>query len=192
MPWPRSRWPTRGSSSCCGCAGSTADDDAGGAVADAARLCGLLGAYLILVSLVLLARLPLLDRVAGFARLTVWHRRAGTAGLLLVLAHAVLITVGYAAADGIAVLDELWRLISGYPGVITAIAGLVALVRRRRHLDRDRAAAAALRDVVLRPPVRVPRRRARLQPSARHRDRVRRPAARPHLLDGALRRHPRR
>jgi len=103
-------------------------DGASGAVADAARLCGLLGAYLILVTLLLLARIPVLDRVLPFDRLAVWHRRTGSAGLLLVVAHAVLITIGYAAADGISVVDELGRLISGYPGVITAIAGLVLLI----------------------------------------------------------------
>lgn len=109
-------------------AGTGADADAGGALAEAARLCGLLGAYLALVTLLLLARLPLLDRLAGFDRLTIWHRRTGTACLALVLAHAVLITVGYATADGISVPAELERLITGYPGVITAIAGLAILV----------------------------------------------------------------
>jgi predicted ferric reductase len=102
-------------------------DGASGALADVARLCGLLGAYLVLIALVLLARLPVLDRIAGFARLTRWHRLAGTAGLALVLAHAVLITVAYALADDISVPAELERLITGYPGVITAIAGLALL-----------------------------------------------------------------
>jgi predicted ferric reductase len=103
-------------------------DGTSGALADAARLCGLLGAYLVLLTLLLLARLPVLDRIAGFARLTRWHRRAGTAGLALVLAHAVLITVAYTLADEISVPAELERLITGYPGVITAIAGLALLV----------------------------------------------------------------
>jgi predicted ferric reductase len=109
-------------------AGTGEDADAGGALAEIARLCGLLGAYLALVTLLLLARIPLLDRLTGFDRLTVWHRRTGIACLVLVLTHAVLITVGYAVADGITVPAELERLITGYPGVITAIAGLACLV----------------------------------------------------------------
>jgi predicted ferric reductase len=126
-------------------AGTEADADAGGVLAEAARLCGLLGAYLALVTLLLLARIPLLDRLAGFDRLTVWHRRTGVACLLLVLAHAVLITVGYAVADGISVPAELQRLITGYPGVITALAALglliaivvssVVIVRRRLRYE---------------------------------------------------------
>ena len=42
-------------------------------------LTGLLGAYLALVQVLLLARLPLLGRVVGFDRLTVWHRWNGYA-----------------------------------------------------------------------------------------------------------------
>jgi predicted ferric reductase len=109
-------------------AGTGEDADAGGVLAELARLCGLLGAYLALLTLLLLARIPLLDRLGGFDRLTVWHRRTGVACLALLLAHAVLITVGYAVADGISVPAEIERLITGYPGAITAIAGLGCLV----------------------------------------------------------------
>jgi predicted ferric reductase len=126
-------------------AGTGEDADAGGALAEAARLCGLLGAYLALVTVLLLARIPLLDRLTGFDRLTVWHRRTGVACLVLLLCHAVLITVGYAIADDISVPAEVERLITGYPGVITAIAGLgcllavvgssVVIVRRRLRYE---------------------------------------------------------
>ena len=92
------------------------------------RICGLLGAYLVLIELLLLARLPALERLAGFERLTRLHRLNGFAAISLLLVHAVLVTVGYALADRLSIVDELGKLISGYPGVITAIAGLVALV----------------------------------------------------------------
>ena len=99
-----------------------------GVLAAVARLCGLLGAYLVLVELLLLARLPVLERLAGFSRLTVWHRRNGVACVLLLCAHAALITTGYALADGRSLPGEVGRLISEYPGVITAIAGLALLL----------------------------------------------------------------
>ncbi len=92
------------------------------------RIAGLLGAYLVLVELVLLARLPPLERLAGFERLTRLHRLNGFAAISLLVTHAVLVTVGYALADKLSLLDELSKLISGYPGVITAIAGLAALI----------------------------------------------------------------
>ena len=52
---------------------------AAGPLAEVARLCGLLGAYLVLIELLLLARLPLLDRLYGFGNLTAWHRWNGRA-----------------------------------------------------------------------------------------------------------------
>jgi predicted ferric reductase len=92
------------------------------------RVAGLLGAYLVLVELLLLARIPALERVVGHDRLTAWHRVNGRVCLSLLLAHAALITAGYTIGDRISLLAEAERLITGYPGVITAVAGLVLLI----------------------------------------------------------------
>jgi predicted ferric reductase len=92
------------------------------------RIAGLLGAYLALLELLLLARLPLLDRLLGFERLAVLHRRNGPLCLSLLLVHAALITVGYTLGDRISLFAEVERLLTGYPGVITATAGLALLV----------------------------------------------------------------
>jgi predicted ferric reductase len=88
------------------------------------RVTGLLGAYLALVQLLLLARIPGLD----LERLVRVHRWNGFACLALLVAHAVLITAGYTLGDRISLPDEVSRMISGYPGVITATAGLAALI----------------------------------------------------------------
>jgi predicted ferric reductase len=88
------------------------------------RVTGLLGAYLALVQILLLARIPGLD----LERLARVHRWNGIACLALLVAHAVLITAGYTLGDRISLPDEVSRLIGGYPGVITATAGLVALI----------------------------------------------------------------
>ena len=103
-------------------------DDSASALTGLGRLCGLLGAYLVLVQVLLLARIPVLDRTVGFDRLTVWHRRNGKVALSLLLVHAAAITTGYAVGDGISLPTEVGRLLRGYPGVITALAGLVMLV----------------------------------------------------------------
>src|SRR5579864_8049722 len=63
------------------------------------RLTGLLSAYLALIQVLLLARLPWIERMLGFDRLTVWHRLNGKLCLYLVLAHVVFITIGYASMD---------------------------------------------------------------------------------------------
>jgi predicted ferric reductase len=103
-------------------------DDVASALVGLGRVCGLLGAYLALVQLVLLARVPVVERVVGLDRIVAWHRRNGAACLLALVAHAALVLAGYAAADGIGPWRELTRLVSGYPGVVTAIAGLAILV----------------------------------------------------------------
>ena len=108
--------------------GVQAIDDTASALTSLGRLSGLLGAYGVLVQVLLVGRLPVLDQLVGFDRLTVWHRLNGRVALILLLAHAGLILAGYSLADGNSPVTQLGLLIEGYPGVITAIAGLAALV----------------------------------------------------------------
>jgi predicted ferric reductase len=95
-----------------------------------ARLTGLLGAYLALIQVLLLARLAWLERVVGFDRLTVRHRWNGHACLDLILAHVVLSVWGYALLDKISLPSEISTMLGGgvYPGMITATVGTVLLV----------------------------------------------------------------
>src|SRR5271156_6160704 len=65
------------------------------------RLTGLLGAYSALLQVLMLSRLPPLERLVGFDRLTVWHRRNGKLCIGLLLAHMVFITWGYELSDRI-------------------------------------------------------------------------------------------
>lgn len=97
-----------------------------------ARVTGLLGAYLALVELVLLARLSWLERLVGFDRLTVWHRWNGHACLWLILAHTFLSIWGYQLTDFVPVSywGETAKLVWGdvLPGMITATVGTGLLV----------------------------------------------------------------
>src|SRR5436190_11039893 len=112
--------------------GGNAGDDlsARELVTSLGRLTGLLGAYAALVQVVLLARIPWLERLIGFDRLTVWHRRNGHACLDLVLAHVVLIVWGYALTDKISLPKEISTMLGGgiYPGMITATIGTALLI----------------------------------------------------------------
>jgi predicted ferric reductase len=92
------------------------------------RLTGLLSAYLALVQVLLLARLPWMERVLGFDGLTVWHRLNGKICLYLVLAHVVFITIGYASMDQVGIPKEASRLVQNYPGMIAATIGTVLLI----------------------------------------------------------------
>lgn len=99
-------------------------------VTSLARLTGLYGAYLALVQVLLLARIPWLDRLIGFDRLTVVHRWNGHACVALVLAHTALSVWGYALLDGVSLWEEVGTLLGGgvYPGMITATVGTALLV----------------------------------------------------------------
>ena len=94
----------------------------------AGRVTGLLGAYLALLQVLLLARLPPLERQIGFDRLTVWHRRNGKLVIYLVVAHVVLITIGYAGGVHISVWHQFSLFLSTYSGMITATVGTAMMI----------------------------------------------------------------
>ena len=73
------------------------------------RLTALLAGYLALLEVLLLARLPFLERLVGFDRLTIWHRRNGHAVIGLILAHVVFSVWGYAGQDRHSFFREYWN-----------------------------------------------------------------------------------
>jgi len=96
----------------------------GATVTSLGRLSGLLGAYAVLVQVLLLARLPWFERAVGFDRLTAWHRAAGTNIVILLGAHVLLIVEGYALAAQRGAVPTAWRVISTYPDMIKALLGM--------------------------------------------------------------------
>jgi len=92
------------------------------------RLTGLVAADLLLVQVLLMARLPLLERAFGQDRLARLHRIVGFTSFNLMLAHIVLITWGYAGGGLGATPSALWNLTTTYPGMLLAAAGTVCLV----------------------------------------------------------------
>jgi predicted ferric reductase len=124
----------------------------------AGRLTAFLAGYFALIEVLLLARLPFLERYVGFDRLTIWHRWNGHAVIYLALAHVVFTVWGYAKQDGTNWFSEYWQWLtlpqphaassipasggtvlpslsidsnpttSPYPGIITATIGTALLV----------------------------------------------------------------
>ncbi len=92
------------------------------------RWTGLVASVLLLAQVLLMARLPMLERAFGQDRLTHVHRTVGFASFNLMLAHVVLITWGYAAGSLLRGPAELWDLTRTYPAMLLADAGFVALV----------------------------------------------------------------
>jgi predicted ferric reductase len=95
----------------------------GGVATAIGRMAGLLAAYAMVVVVLLVARIPPLERAIGQDRLVTWHRRLGPWPLYLLLGHAVFITVGYARAAHDGVLHQLGQLLWTYPGILAATVG---------------------------------------------------------------------
>lgn len=92
------------------------------------RLTGLVAADLLLIQVLLMARVPWIERSYGQDRLARIHRLVGFTSLNLMLVHIVLITLGYAGTDGSGLVAEAWNLVTTYPGMLLAALGSAALI----------------------------------------------------------------
>ena len=84
----------------------------------AGRITGLLAGYTAPVLLLLMARIPLLERRVGSDRLARWHALCGRYMIFLVSAHIVTIIWGYALTDGKGVVSEGVDIVFHYPDMI--------------------------------------------------------------------------
>jgi predicted ferric reductase len=101
---------------------------AGGLATAAGRLTGLAGTYLLMVLVLLVSRMPAIERSIGHDKLVRMHRRLAPAALLLLVAHGALITVGYSQAAHTGLLHEFGVIIQTLPGMITALLGFGMLM----------------------------------------------------------------
>lgn len=100
----------------------------GGILIAVGRLAGFVGAYLLLLMVLLVGRVPWLERALGQDRLVRWHRRLAPWALVLVCVHVVTITLGYAESARVGPLRQLWTFLSSYPWMLAAVAGFLLLV----------------------------------------------------------------
>jgi predicted ferric reductase len=96
----------------------------GGAVTFLGSLTGLVGMYLALLMVLLVSRIPAIERVLGQDGLLHWHRRLAPWPISLLLAHAVFITIGYAQAARAGLGHQVAVLLTRYPDVLIATVGL--------------------------------------------------------------------
>ena len=92
------------------------------------RFAGILGTYLVLISLLLIARIPWLERSIGFDSLVAYHRKLGPLVLSLVLIHVLLVTIGYSIADSKTFFSEFIYLILNYAWMKQALAALFIFI----------------------------------------------------------------
>ncbi len=94
----------------------------------AGQLAALYGTYLVLLQLILMSRSPWLDQVLGSDRVAALHRWVGFSGILLLVAHGIFTVVGYGLATGSGVLAEALTILTSYPYVLMATAGMALFV----------------------------------------------------------------
>ena len=109
----------------------------------AGSIAGLLAAYLLLVLVALMARVPLLENRVGSDVIARYHRSLGEYTVVLVCAHALLLIVGYAwqsgtnpVSEGVTVLfdyTDVW--LSAIALVLLLLVGVVSARAVRRRLS---------------------------------------------------------
>ena len=91
--------------------GATDISSVGSVFTAAGIVAGLAGMDLVLLMLLLAARLPFVDRTMGHDRALEFHGKLGKPSLYLLLAHGLLLAIGYGMADGLDPVSEsvaLW------------------------------------------------------------------------------------
>ncbi|AXG76936.1 ferredoxin reductase family protein [Streptomyces paludis] len=91
----------------------------------AGRLTGLLAGYGIAIVVLLMARVPALERRVGSDRVARWHAMSGRYAISLMIAHALLITGGYATQANSGFLPQLIDVVTDFPRMIEATIGTV-------------------------------------------------------------------
>ena len=100
----------------------------GGALIAVGRVAAMAGTYLMLVTLLLIARIPAVERAVGQDKLVKLHRRLGPWVLALIGVHVVAVALGYAQQVKTGALHELGVMITTFPGMVMAAAGFGLLL----------------------------------------------------------------
>ncbi|MFF7654791.1 ferric reductase-like transmembrane domain-containing protein [Streptomyces sp. NPDC007983] len=98
---------------------------AAGWVTGAGRITGLLAGYACAMLLMLMARVPLLDRAVGTDRLARWHAMGGRYTISLASAHVLLIIWGYSLESHTGVVDQTTTLVLHYPDLLKGTIGFL-------------------------------------------------------------------
>ena len=97
-------------------------------ITTASRFFALVGSYLSIIGLLLIARIPWIENALGHDRLVIWHRKAMPYALYMITYHVALVALGYAGAEGKYIYQELWDMITTYPWMLPAFVGFILLV----------------------------------------------------------------
>ena len=100
----------------------------GGKMLAVGTLSALIGTYLALMMVLLIARIPWIEREVGHDRLVALHRTVAPYSLFLILAHVVFTTISYAQAEEHSVLGQLWDLVTKSAWMLPAATAFVLMM----------------------------------------------------------------
>lgn len=113
-----------------------------GGVANAiGSMAAMTGTYLCLMLMVLISRVAWIEREAGHDRMVQWHRSIAPYSLVLIAAHVLFTTIGYAQSSGKAIFRQLWLLVTTYGWMLPAAVGfglMIALGFASHRIARSR------------------------------------------------------
>ncbi|MEN9692685.1 MAG: hypothetical protein RLZZ330_329 [Actinomycetota bacterium] len=102
--------------------------DPGLAITAFSRVAAMAGTYLALVCLVLVARVPWLEKELGQDFLVKLHRKFAPYSLYLILLHVLLVSVGYGLLGDLNAWQQFWSLVLGTPWMMPAFIGFIFMM----------------------------------------------------------------
>jgi predicted ferric reductase len=97
-------------------------------LASVSRLTALVGTDLLLIHMLLVARVPWIDRLYGLDKSTEAHKKLGKPILYLIVAHFIASLLNYAMLDQKTILAELQNLVFNVPDMLTATVALILMI----------------------------------------------------------------
>jgi len=92
------------------------------------RLAGLLAEFTIMLQLILISRVPFVEKTYGFDKLNRLHRRVGYSFGASILIHPTLLILGYAKLNDLSLVRQLLDFITNWEDVLKAVIGLSILL----------------------------------------------------------------
>ena len=92
------------------------------------RFAALIGTYFALLGILLVSRIPWVERGVGHDRLVTWHRKLGPWSLYLIGLHVLLVTVGYAGQFHVNLASELINILTTFNWMWAALAGFIFML----------------------------------------------------------------
>ena len=105
-----------------------------------ARLSAMIGSYGLLIMVLLIARIPPLERAVGQDQLVRWHRKIAPYVYYLIVTHIVTVIEGYAILGHNGIVSQYFTFLWHYPDILSSVVGFILLtmaaatsIRQARH-----------------------------------------------------------